>query len=437
MNSSKNKGPLLGPFLYLIGVKQLSAMKSLALILFFSLCFHFSRSQDTLSLQLARQYAYSFSMDKETIQGAGWDSLKKELHNSQFIVLGENHYSPLLSIFTMHLLNAAASNGFKHFLLETGPIAAKKVVSLYSPDEAVYRERIHDFLSTFKQQKGSPPSEFVTMKNDIPMLQAAVKNKYNVAGLDKEYFSSIDYLLNELGKFAVSSSLKTEYAAALKSAETYKKEELAGKNYPYITRCKTDTAIKLFLNHIGSQNAAARQIVEEMQKTFTIYGLYEDKQYHQSEIVRTANIKKNFGSLYYKNTGNNPAGFKAIVKIGNMHSQRGISFQNIYDIGNAVAELAAINGTNSTHIQCMRRYRKSATGEVSDFYNNGYEVYPNFITQTDSTQWVVVDLRPIRKLMMSGKIKVKIKDEKDLIMQNDLLLLIPVDGAYNESLNYD
>lgn len=412
-------------------------MKQSALLLFASLCSLFSQGQDTLNLQLARQYAYSFSMDSKTIQGAGWDTLKNELHHSQFIVLGENHYSPLLSIFTMHLLNAAASAGFKHFLLETGPIAAKKVVSLYSPDETVYRQRMHDFLSAFKQQMGSPPSEFVTMKNDIPMLQAAVKNKYNIVGLDKEYYSAVDYLLHELGKFAGSPSLKTEYAAALKSAETHKKEVLANEDYPYIPHCKADTAIHSFLSHISSQSPAARQIVEELQKTFTIYELYENKQYYRSESVRIANIKKNFGSWYYKNAAGIPSGPRAIIKIGNMHSQRGMSSLNIYDIGNAIAELAAINATNSTHIQCMRRYRKSATGEVADFYNSGYEVYPNFITQTDSTQWVVVDLRPIRTLLLSGRLKVKIREEKDLIMQNDLLLLIPVDGAFKESLNYD
>jgi hypothetical protein len=413
-----------------------TAMRSIHLfsLLLFPL---FSQAQDTLSVSVVRQYTYTFSLDSQSVSGPGWDSLQNDIRKSQFIILGENHGSPLLSVFTKHLLDAASKSGFKHFLLETGPVAARKVTSLYSPDKNVYRQRLHDFLSTFKQEMGSPPSEFVVMKTDVPMLQAAVKNKYHVVGLDKEYYSSIDYLLHELAQYSTKGILKTEYEAALNSAALYKKEELEKENYPYITHCKNDTAINRLLDHVSLQSKEAKFIADEMRKTFTIYGLYEDKAYYLSEEVRIANIKKNFGDWYYKNASSDPSSYKAIVKIGNVHSGRGMSYLLHFDIGNLATELAAMNGTRSTHINSMRRYRISPTGTVSDFYNNGYEVYPNIITLTDSTKWTIVDLRPLRLLMMTGKIKVKQKEERDLILQNDLVLLIPVDGEYKGSLNYD
>lgn len=184
------------------------------------------------------------------------------------------------------------------------------------------------------------------------------------------------------------------------------------------------------------QNADAKFIVEELRKSFLIYGLNEAKEYFQSEEVRLANVKKNFGLLYY-NYSKNPAAFKAIVKFGNVHAERGISYYWHFDVGNLLTEIAASNGGKSLHIYGMRRYRYQEDGSVSDFYNDGYEVYPNIISLTDSTKWTVIDLRPIRLLVLTGKIKVKSKPEFDLIVKNDLVLLTPVDGAYKSSMNYE
>jgi hypothetical protein len=222
----------------------------------------------------------------------------------------------------------------------------------------------------------------------------------------------------------------------MKQVEAFGNAYRSSEKYPYITNCKNDPAITLFLNQVSKQNADALFIISEMRKTFNIYGLYEAKQYVLSEDVRIANIKQNFGNCYYKNIGGNPQSFKALIKIGNAHSQRGLSYFDRYDIGNTVAELAYLNGTSSTHIQCMRRYRKNEEGAVMDFYNDGYEVYPNIITQTDSTKWVVIDLRPLRQLLVNRKIKINSKEERDLIKQNDIVLLIPVDGPHKSSQNY-
>ncbi|PZR26764.1 MAG: hypothetical protein DI535_13055 [Citrobacter freundii] len=400
------------------------------------LCPCFSSAQDTLSQEVTRRYAYTFELDKNTVTGAGWDSLQRDISTSQFILIGENHSSPLLSLFTKHLLEAASKKGFHHFLLETGPVASRKLVSLYDKDETVFSKRLNGFLTQFKLKDGSPPAEFMAMKNDVPMYKAAIEQKYNIVGLDKEYVSSIDYLLNELGKYATKGSLKNEYEAALKRAAVYKKEENEKEDNPYITQCSTDSAISTFLDHIALVNKDAKFIVDEMRKTFLIYGLYENKKYRESEAVRIARYKKAFGDLYYKNSGGNPSSFKAIIKFGNAHMERGKSYLSYFDLGNTAAELAALNGNTSTHIYCMRRYRYNADGTVADFYNMGYEVYYNIITLTDQVKWTIIDLRPIRELMLNGKIKVNSKSERDLIFQNDIVLLIPVDGAYKASLNY-
>jgi hypothetical protein len=410
-------------------------------VLFFTICLFLlsivAESQDSLTNELVWRHTYSFTLEHNKAAGPGWDSLQQEFRKSQFVILGENHASPLLSLLTAKLLEEAKAAGYKHFMLETGPVTAKKIPALYNADATVFTTKMHGFLSAYKLEEGSPPSEFIAMKNDIPMLQSAVNNKFTIVGLDKEYYSSIRYLLDELKLFCATPALKAEYTRAMQRMDTLAKENSADEKYTYIIHCKQDTAINTFLDHVSQRNADAAWIVQEMRKTFRIYGLYEDKQYFLSEEVRMANIKQNFGNYYYKHIGNHPAAFKAFIKIGNVHSVRGMTYLGHYDVGNLVSELANLNGTSSTHIQGMRRYRKNDKEEVMDFYNKGYEVYPHIITQTDSTRWVIIDLRPLRELLVNGKLKVASKDERDLIRQNDIVLLTPVDEAFKGSLNYE
>jgi hypothetical protein len=119
-----------------------------------------------------------------------------------------------------------------------------------------------------------------------------------------------------------------------------------------------------------------------------------------------------------------------------MHTGRGENHNGILDIGNAISELANLNGTKSLHIEGMRRYRYDAEGNVMDFLTNGYEVYPNCMAMVSKTEWRVIDLRPLRKLMNNKKLLTG-KDETTLIRNNDWVLLTPVDGAYKASLNYE
>jgi hypothetical protein len=395
-----------------------------------------ANAQDSLSIEVVKKFSYVLQLEDGKLKGAGWDSLRSEITKSQFVLIGENHASPKLSELLTAMLPEAKKLGFHHFITETGPIASNKLKQLYDSDVNVFQRKLYDFATTYKLAIGSPPAEFMVMKKDAAMYKAAIDAGVNIQGIDREYYSSSKYLFAELKNFCQTKELISLFEKANNKLNEYIAEDIKNKSTSaHILKCQSDADIQLFLNKISTVNDGAKEIVTQIRKCHEVYGLYANKKYRKSEDTRVANYKKNFGNYYYKNQ-NGQIPFKAFIKMGNIHTGKGENDNGYWDIGNMIYQLAAMNGTRSLHIENMRRYRYDENGAVLDFLNDGYEVYPNLINQTDKNNWVIVNLNTLYRYMVLNKIKVN-RHEMEIIKNNDWLLLTPLDDAYESSLNYD
>lgn len=403
------------------------------LILIFSLsCSSFA--QDSLRVELVEKYTYSFSIVQGKLAGQGWDSLKTGMQRSQFVLLGENHSSPKLSELMAVLLKEMKPLGYGHLLIETGPLASQKLKSLHDDKKNNFGNSLSTFLTRYRFDD-SPPAEFIAMKKDVPMYAAAFENGYSVQGIDREYYTATRYILDDLGEYCKTESLKNLHARALEKLKNYQAEELKEeKGNNHILKCQTDADIQNFLNQVSAVNPVAAYKVKELRKSHEVYGLYGRKQFRKSEAVRLANMKKNLGDYFYSNIQKGKS-TKAIIKLGNMHTGTGESWLGFFDIGNTVSQLAALEGTRSLHIHNMRRFRLNDKGETMDFLNDGYEQYTNLVTQADLTSWRLIHLVPLREMMLTGKL-VANKEERFIIMNNDWVLLTPLDESYSGSFNY-
>jgi hypothetical protein len=70
-------------------------------------------------------FTYPFNIENNQLIGLGADTLKNVIRESQFFMLGEEHFSPQISELTNVLLPYFSSNGYKNFALEVGPFTAK------------------------------------------------------------------------------------------------------------------------------------------------------------------------------------------------------------------------------------------------------------------------------------------------------------------------
>ncbi|SEL30625.1 hypothetical protein [Parapedobacter koreensis] len=411
-------------------------MKKYSILLIGIFFFNLSFGQDTLSSGLVRAHSRSFVISDNNITGNGWTLIQDAFRSSQFVLLGESHFSPLISQLTKAILDFMPEDGFNHFMIETGPVAVLQLMSLYNANSAQFQSNLFNFLSEYKLTNGFPPSEFINMKADVDMYKKAIERNIKIVGLDREYYSSIEYLFDRLASLTHNDRDKKLSQYAKEALLRHKSAYINDGSYAFMTEVSNDQNIKEYLSVMVETGNEANFIIQELSKTFKVYTMYEAKKYFDSEEVRLANIKSNFGISYNSYFLKEKKPMKAFIKIGNVHSGRGLSPLGHYDIGNTVAELSMMNGNASTHIYAMRRYRYGDNGEVQDFIKNGFEKYEDFIGLSDKEKWIVVDLRPLREAMESRKLVVPVMEERNLIKNHDLLLLLPVDGAYSESLNY-
>lgn len=327
-------------------------MKNISSLLLCLLLVSGLMAQDSLSTELVKKYTYTLAADGR-LSGAGWDSLRKDVAASQFVLLGENHSSPKLSELAALLLKELQPLGYRHFIIETGPVASEKLRHLYDKDVMVYNKRLRDFLTRYKLAPGTPPSEFIAMPTDPLMYHAAISSGYSIKGIDKEYLGSYQYLFEALLPFCTTKYLRNLQQQSVQQLKLYDSLYLGDKQFTRVLHMEGDSIIQRFLRTV-SVSSKASFIAEQVKLSWRIYGLYESKRYYESEQVRIALLKRNFGTYYY---AHQQQPFKAFIKYGNVHTERGDSYLGYLDLGNMISELAALNGTRSLHIQNMRRYR--------------------------------------------------------------------------------
>jgi hypothetical protein len=74
-------------------------------------------------------FTYPFNIENNKLIGLGADTLKNVIRESQFFMLGEEHFSPQISELTNIILPYFSSNGYENFALEVGPYTAKIIES--------------------------------------------------------------------------------------------------------------------------------------------------------------------------------------------------------------------------------------------------------------------------------------------------------------------
>lgn len=390
-------------------------------------------SQDSLTIELVKKFAYPLFVDGHGLSGQGWDSLKRDIANSQFFLIGENHSSPKLSEFMASVFPAIKPFGYKHFIIETGPIASRKIVELYRKDKKNYAQSLYAFHTKYGLGKGKPPIEFAAMKTDPAMYRSAIENGFSIQGIDKEYLYSTYYLLDELATFCTTAECRSRHSKAISALAPHVEKYKTDDSYSFINSVKKDPTIVAFAQHVKLNHPKAMTTVDELEKHWKIYGLYEDNLGYMSEDVRIDNLKRSFSSYYRSHKTED---FKAIIKYGLVHTEKGMNRFGLADLGNMIYQLSYVNNTKSLHIMGMRRYRVNDEGGTDDYLNDGYEVYPSFMNLASKENWILIDLKPLRSLLNARKIKAS-NDEKSLIRMNDWILFTPLDGAHKTSMNYD
>lgn len=354
------------------------------------------------------------------LEGTVRAMLQQEISQNQFVGLAELHGSEQLSFFTTGLIDLLKEEGFEHFALEMGPHQANTLTQL-----AKKANGLDETIRKANQIYGNrllriTPLVFANHEEDALFLQKAADAEVRFWGLDQEHIFSYEMHFDTLYENVNDQSpeLTALYKESKKTVGKWNRKEVLNRKFKMGCELLWNENIDKFLNMV-SVDMEAKAMVAAMRTSWNIYCELENNR--PSNQKRANYMKSNFDSLLSvaSATSEKP---RVFLKFGSVHLTRGKSPYGVDDIGQHVREIADRNKSGFLSIRQLKRYLngKELIGK------RGWENSTSFMKQGKKDQWALIDLRPVRALLASGKLTCT-KQEAFEIYSYDLMLISPND----------
>ena len=394
-------------------------MKQIFSIATFLITSTFLFAQNELKSSDISKYAQTLEISNNQLIGEGANTLIKRISESQFLLLGEQHYSPEISELTNGLFPILSKNDFKNFVIELGPNSSEKMI-----DELKTKNSLYDFNNNFYQDYSDIPLPFFDGKKDELFLKTAVGLGFSIWAIDQEFLSSQLFLVDEIYELSNDKKIvETTY----KKVKQYLQSEFIKYNkqsdYPMFTNMLQSQILKTLFEQ--SNTAKQQRIISDLKTSWKIYALNETKEYRANNFTRMKYMKRNFGE-HYKLAKKADSLPKVFVKMGATHLANGKTWLGIYDLGTMIKELSYFNGTTSTSINCFSRYSEDVDGKVSDYLSeDGGEDFRPILELAEKDKWVLIETKPILEIVKDRKIKLN-NNLRTLISGYDFILFSPI-----------
>ncbi|NBB17355.1 hypothetical protein GVN21_18485 [Caulobacter sp. SLTY] len=331
-------------------------------------------------------------------RGPGWDWLVAEGRKARFFAFGEEHGLAQVPVLVRALAKALKPD---RLILEISPPIAEDL------DQAA-RGGMDGLTAYFRNHPPGPA--FYTMAEEARMLadvRAALPGKdQRIWGLDYEV--TMDRrLIARLKPKAPASAAKP--LSALEAASNAGWARFAASNNFGDTFCfgGDPALVEAVMAAWPKPDPASAEILETLLQTLRTNRAYLDKRYFDSNAIR-ADFNRGAFVRQWRAAARKP---RALFKFGAGHMVRGRSMTEVYDIGNLLAETAALEGETSFHLLVIPGPggRQAAFNPTSWTYEDvpadsleglGLSPLADLLLPDAST---LVDLRPLRRFM-SGSV---------------------------------
>ena len=363
-------------------------------------------------------FCYKFKIENEKIVGTSYEILSSKISESQFILLGEQHYASEISLFTNSLIPILSKNSFKYFVAEIGPNSSKKLVS-----ELQKKGGLFNFNTKYNDLTGEIPIPFFDGKEDELFLKTALKNDFQMCGIDQEYLTSQFFLFDEILELSKNKkNILPAYDNATKFMLAEFKQYWKNSKHKIFEKYINSSEINTFFELTDKKNVAVQKIISDLKVSWNIYLQNEKGLYQNGWMQRIQNMKTNF-SKYYKSAAKNDDLPKMFVKMGAVHLSNGLNSFGYYDLGNMIKELSNFNQTKCTSIKCMPRFYME-NNEIKDEINTDDPL--NIILEKGTKEkWTLLDNDALLNYCYNEKIKLN-PELKTELERFDFILIPPL-----------
>lgn len=364
------------------------------------------------------KFCYTFKIENEKIIGNGYKILNDHISKSQFVLLGEQHFASEISLLTNSLIPILYNNQFKYFVAEIGPNSSKKLVSQIQENGQLF-----DFNTKYYDLTGEIPIPFFDGKEDELFLKTALKNNFQILGVDQEYQTAPFFLFDEILRLSKNNkNIFPAYEHATKFMLTEFKEYWKDSKYKIFDKYINSSEINTFFELTDKNNAEIQKIISDIKISWNIYLQNEKGFYKNGWDQRIKNMKFNF-SNHYKNVSKKDVIPKMFVKMGAVHLSNGLNNYGYYDLGNMVKELSNFNQTKSTSLICIPRFYIE-DNQIKDELNTEDPLYI-VLEKGNKEEWTLVDNIELLNYCYKEKIKINSELKKEL-EKFDFILIPPL-----------
>jgi len=362
--------------------------------------------QDSIITDIAKKNLTTFSKEGNSFIGEGWNKIIGMAQASDFVLVGEDHFTNEIPYFFSALTSQIK---FDNFFCEIDPYLANilqnNIKYLSVPEFDKYAAEYSNSFS------------FFSLGPELELLKKLVNSKTNIYGLDQIFLTSDRAIWNDLQQKTKNNKAKKIYTSISDSSKIYLEAFVKDHDKPFYLF--TDNFQKQLTElSLLDLNKEEKEIIEAMKLSAKIYK--EQNHHLRIQLMKNQLMKVN------------PewSGKKNLFKFGAIHLAKGESLLKIYDIGNLVNNIADSKFKTSLHILIIEKSGTQGAPfglpeqHVDENSNNLKELKPIF-KAVNGEQWHCFNLIPLREALESEKINVKDKMLSRIIKGYDLLVIIP------------
>lgn len=365
---------------------------------------------------------YILKIENGKLAGSGTGFLTQTAGNCQFIVLGEEHNTYEIPIFTTALFSLLQqTNGFQYLALEQDPVRSRII------SQQGYRGNRDSAFSLIKQFPFS--YSFATDQEVEMMAYVSGLSKGRgrpVWGCDQSF--GVVHVLRELMPYAPGMEAKKFTSQYMKTAWKYENSRDNEKHFMSQV-CREEDIKRLRELYKPAIKNHADWLLHTLEVSERVYENYFRGErgipggYYLNGYEREEYMKERFMEEYNHAAARDKKIPRVLLKFGQWHVMNGFGPSKLNTTGNFVRALAKTNGLQSFYISMSLFEHPDSLAVRSS------SALSLIAKHCNANEWTLIDLRPLRvyshfirknKLIQNTEL---LQEFQDFIFRNDAVLL--------------
>ncbi len=380
-------------------------MKKLLVIFWCAASLTTAYSQPKINFDsLIRANTYTFSQGP-TFSGKGWDQLLEKAKRTNYVLIGEDHFTNEIPMFT----RAFAQQWMPaNYICEVDPwmmnIFSSKINSSTNDQLNAWIASNYNGFSFFQK------------KPEFELMTSLLQQKTRLCGIEQVGLMSTTILYQYLMDHGAPKN-RNIYQLLRDSSTAVNNRTFADLSKPFfmLNPFFQEKMDKLDRTAMKSEE---KSLVDDMLRSASIYKT-------GSHRARIKLMQQNLMALYPTAL----KGKKSLFKFGANHTMKGESYLPVYDIGTTAHILAQAENQDSFHVIILPKSGQQAGflggSQDIDFKEGIYLALQPLFVAASSNEWSVIDLEAVRAAIRKAQHTITDEQLRKTIFGYDALVVFP------------